>query len=167
MDPIVRHILVPTDFSEPSEAALRYASTLAGRLGAALHLLHVVEDPLTPATWGPDFYVPLDHPDVRTKALSAAEHRLAVFRSNLDESDLRVTATAVIGRAASTIVDAAIDRGADMIIMGTHGRSGLSHLVMGSVTEHVLRGAPCPVLVVRDFAEREKVTAPLAVASVA
>ena len=151
-------ILVPTDFSTASAPAMEYARMLAERFGAALHLLHVVEDPYAAAAW-PGAYASM--PDLRERLTAEAEQRFEGITASL--SDLETATEVVVGLPAKTIVDVAATRGADLIVMGTHGRSGVAHLLLGSVAERVVRMAICPVLTVRERAARageEAVDAP-------
>ena len=140
-------ILVPMDFSEPSDAALKYARRVATRFGGSLHLLHVAEDPYRPL-YSAEVYVPVME-GLREEILTDALKRL---KNRLRSSDLRelgATAEAIIGLPARSIVEYAGAHNIDLIVMGTHGRGGMSHLLMGSVAERVVRTAGCPVLTVR------------------
>jgi nucleotide-binding universal stress UspA family protein len=152
-------ILVPTDFSETADAALAYAKSLATRLGASLHLLYVFSDLSATATMVPEVYVPLP-PEVRERALEEARESLLKRLGSAEEKHFHGTRTIVTGLTAKEIVQYATDNGIDLIVMGTHGRRGVAHLLLGSVAEHVLRTAPCPVLTVRNSPVRNAVTAP-------
>jgi nucleotide-binding universal stress UspA family protein len=154
MAPTVTKILVPTDFSESADAALAYAKTLAGCLGASLHLLHVFTDPYGPAMYMPEVYVPMPE-ETRERALEDARARLAERLNADEEAYFRGARAIVSGLTAKQIVKYAADNGIALIVMGTHGRRGFSHLFLGSVAEHVVRTAPCPVLTVRE-ARRDK-----------
>lgn len=136
----ITRILVPTDFSETSDAALDYAKELAATLGASIHLVHVFEDPYRVAAFAPEVYGGVS-PGLREAAIARAEREL---RARVPESFDLLT-----GPTAQAIVDCAAERGADLIVMGTHGRTALAHLVLGSVAEHVVRTARCPVLTIR------------------
>lgn len=136
-----RTILIPTDFSHASDAALPHAEALARQHGARLLIVHVEEPPL--AYGGGELYYGLPEPDTaRLQAMLEAvrpsdpgvefQHRLA------------------IGAPAAEICRIAADERAEMIVLGTHGRTGVFRLLMGSVAESVLRHAPCPVLVFRE-----------------
>lgn len=149
MKPSITRILVPMDFSAQSDLALQYAMELSGRLGASLHLLHVVEQPLVPASWSAEIYVP-DLAALEAGLIAEAERLLTINRTLAEGQHLKVETSVVTGPAATTIIGVADNVGADLIVMGTHGRTGLSHLFMGSVAERVVRLAPCPVLTVRD-----------------
>lgn len=142
-------ILVPTDFSEPSDAALEYGRTLAERFGASLNLVHVLEDPVVTGAFGAEVYVPETpgmHEGLYKDAMARLEHRMpATLRRELHGST-----EIIAGTCAKAIVEYARDRGIDLIVMGTHGRSGVAHVLMGSVAERVVRTAPCPVLTVRS-----------------
>jgi nucleotide-binding universal stress UspA family protein len=140
-------ILVPTDFSPPSDAALEYARDVASRFGASLHLLHVVDDPYR-AAFAAEVYVP-EVEGLRDDLLTYSVNRLNERLQSSDSRELRATTTAVIGTPAWSIVQYATAHEMDLIVMGTHGRGGMSHLLMGSVAERVVRTAPCPVLIVR------------------
>lgn len=144
-DPITR-ILVPVDFSAHSDGALRYAATLAGQVGASVELLHVVDD----FTFGAysEVYVP-NIPDMTQEAINSALERLTAIKAAVFPHAADVESVVYAGRPAATIVVHAAGGKFDLIVMGTHGRTGLSHLLMGSVAEHVVRTAPCPVLTVR------------------
>jgi nucleotide-binding universal stress UspA family protein len=145
----VTRILVPTDFSEPADAALEYATTLAGRLGASLHLLHVFEDPyLTGGAFAAEMYAPVPA-DLREALLTEAKDLLADRAKRLDAARFGVTADVFTGPTARAIADYARDNDIDLIVIGTHGRGGMAHLLLGSVAERVVRTAPCPVLTVR------------------
>jgi nucleotide-binding universal stress UspA family protein len=144
-DPITR-ILVPVDFSPHSDRALRYAATLAGQVGASVELLHVVED-LTYGAFS-EVYVP-NIPDITQEAINVALERVTALKAAIFPHGSDVESVVFAGRPALTIVDHAAKGRFDLIVMGTHGRTGLSHLLMGSVAEHVVRTAPCPVLTVR------------------
>lgn len=148
MSDSITKILVPVDFSPHSDRAVRYATMLAQRFGAKLGLLHVVEDPFVTGAWSAEVYVP-NVPELLNSVISGAEGRLAILKESA--AALAVTADAVVitGRPAHTIVDHATDGGFDLIVMGTHGRTGLSHVVMGSVAERVVQKAHCPVLTIR------------------
>jgi nucleotide-binding universal stress UspA family protein len=147
MTPLIQKIVVPTDFGPTSEHATKYAWTLASRLGASIALIHVLEDP--PMAAGPFESYPLDLPGLREQRYHDAHSKLTAIVHELGP-DVEVTTAVRVGPTADSITKAAVDYGADLVIMGTHGRSGLSHLVLGSVAEHVIRTASCPVLVVRD-----------------
>jgi len=141
-----KRILVPTDFSSHADQALRTAGDLAQRYEAAITIVHTYE-PM--AYTLPDGYVllsPQQHADVLTefsKLLAAAKSTaLAAGAGKVDIEQLQ-------GIAANEIVEHARAGGFDLIVMGTHGRKGLSHALLGSVAERVLRHAPCPVLVVK------------------
>ena len=147
MFPQFKNILVATDFSPASDHALEYARALARTFGGSMHVLHVVPDPVLASAWSEAYAYDLTALGERLRG--EAERQLAnCVRPILD---VAVTTEAVIGSPADGIAFAAADRGADLIVMGTHGRRGFSHLVMGSVAERVVRTAPCPVLTVREL----------------
>ena len=141
-------ILVPMDFSEPSDAALEYARTVATRFGGTVHLLHVAEDPYR-ALYSAEVYVPIME-GLREEILTDALDRLKNRLRSSDVRELGATAEAIIGMPARSIVEYAGAHDIDLIVMGTHGRGGMSHLLMGSVAERVVRTAGCPVLTVRQ-----------------
>ena len=143
-------ILVPTDFSAPSTAALDQARTLAERLGSSIQLLHVVEEPATASGYVADGFAPATD-SIRETRLAQARDALARLISATDRTRFHARADAIIGAPAAAIVDYADATGTTLIVMGTHGRTGLAHLLMGSVAEHVVRTASCAVLIVRHL----------------
>jgi len=142
-----KRILVPVDFSPPSDAALDYARSVAARYGASLHLLHIAEDPYR-AFYSAEVLVP-EVEGLREEILSDSEKRLKDRLRPSDATEFHATAESIIGTPAASIVEYAAGRDIDLIVMGTHGRGGMAHLLMGSVAERVVRTAPCPVLTVR------------------
>jgi nucleotide-binding universal stress UspA family protein len=142
--PGLRHILAAVDFSDCSLDALEYAAAAAGWFGASLLVLHVVE----PVVYGLDFTLG----DVaQGRALRAKwEARLTELTDAIGRRGLSAEPILSGGLPAETIVSTARDRGCDLIVMGTHGRRGVSHLVSGSVAAAVLRRADCPVLTVKS-----------------
>jgi nucleotide-binding universal stress UspA family protein len=141
----LRTIVVATDFGTAADYALQYAGGLASRFGASLHLLHVVETPLPAAAWSEAYA--LDLPAMREQLESDSGRRLQDIAMRL--SPLEVTTEVRCGRAPQAIVEAAREREADMVVLGTHGHGVVAHLLLGSVAERVIRWAPCPVLTVR------------------
>ena len=135
----VKRILVPTDFSETSDAALEYASGLAQTFDAQLYLLHV------PGKTGENFEA--DFPINQFEKV--ARERLETLVSQQEARELRPEYAMRIGTPSDEILRYADDRDIDLIVMGTHGRSGVAHMLLGSVAEKVVRGAMCPVLTVR------------------
>ena len=142
-------ILVPTDFSETADAALDYAKVLAGQFGASIDLLHVFSNPYDLAVYAPEVYAPLP-PEMRERAIENARECLSARFTPADERRFGGTCSIVTGLTAPQIVKYADEHGVDLIVMGTHGRRGVAHLLLGSVAEHVVRTAACPVLTVRD-----------------
>jgi nucleotide-binding universal stress UspA family protein len=145
----IHRILVPVDFSECSRAALEAAALLAQRLGASIDVLHVWE---TPHYVGPEFLIrepgETGHP-LQEAALTQAETEMDEFLSQFRQrEEFRVRLES--GKPYETIIKLAGDGHFDAIVMGTHGRSGLRHLVLGSVAEKVVRTAPCPVMTIRE-----------------
>lgn len=143
----LRRILVPTDFSEPSEKALRYGRTLVDVFRASLHVLHVIEEPFIHG-WTSEGYIAA-LPDLRTELQKQAEERLDGLFTPGDREHFRVESLVRFGHPFNEIIRFAQDGDIDLIVMGTHGRSGLAGLLIGSVAEKVVRSAPCPVLTVR------------------
>jgi universal stress protein A len=139
------HLLVPTDFSATSEIALHYALDIAPP-GAAIHVLHVIHDASLMAAYPDGFYV--EPPGQRERLIEEATARLTEIARTAARPNL--TTEVVVGWPVGAIVQDAKLRDADLIVMGTHGRTGLAHALLGSVAERVLRTAPCPVLTVRD-----------------
>ena len=143
----ITRILVPTDFSATADAALDYAYVLAERFGASLELLHVLDDPFVVDGMAAEAYIS-EAPALRTAMLQDAKERLR-HRASPRDSVPTVESEVVFGHGARTIAEYAAERGADLIVMGTHGRTGFAHLLLGSVAERLVRTAPCPVLTVR------------------
>src|SRR5947209_4647491 len=143
----LRRILVPTDFSRYSHSALTYATAFAEKFGAELYLLHVVQNL---ALYVPDalaLATPVGPPlEQFTSAAHAALARL-VADNKLERFTVHTDVRE--GTTFYEIVRFAQERDVDLIVMGTHGHSGLAHVLLGSVTEKVVRKAPCPVLTVR------------------
>ena len=152
----IRHILVPTDFSEPADAALTYGRELAARFGATLHVLHVAEN-IYVTTFGAESYAAVA-PDLQRRLEEGARVRLNELVIDSDGSGPPTTPVVMTSASpAFAIIDYAKENGIDLIVMGTHGRGVLAHLLMGSVAERVVRLASCPVLTVRH-PEHEFVT---------
>ena len=144
----LRNILVATDFSEPSEAALRYGMELSRRFDAALHVLHVVND-LT-ANQTSLVGTPLDAGRLQTSLQEEAGVNLASLITEPDRSSLKTRFTVMTSSAPATaIVAYARAEKVDLIVVGTHGRQGFAYFFLGSVAQHVSRAAECPVLTVR------------------
>jgi nucleotide-binding universal stress UspA family protein len=149
--------MVPTDFSTSSDAAVEYAKMLAERLGASVHVLHVIEEPDAAGAWGSEVYIS-ELPRIHEAAQREAETRLNEIFTASEHGRLKPSTEIADGRAARTIVEVARRRQIDLIVMGTHGRSGVARLLLGSVTEKVLRTASCPVLAVRMIEHAADVT---------
>jgi universal stress protein A len=154
-------ILVPTDFSSPSDAALEYARILAAKFGSALRILHVIDDPSASSDFVGDGFAPSTD-EIRNALVVHARKRLDHLMNLVDRSRYHAHVDAVLGMPADAIVDYAGATGTSLIVMGTHGRTGLAHLLMGSVAEQVVRTAPCPVLTVRQVALAGETVARLA-----
>ena len=144
----LRRILVPTDYSKSSQNALTYAAAFAEKFGAELYLLHVVQDL---ALFIPEAVsvAPPVTPPIEQMTAAVREGLQRVVREN-DLGRFTVHCEVREGTPFYEIIQFAKDTAIDLIIMGTHGRSGLAHVLLGSVTEKVVRKAPCPVLTVRD-----------------
>src|SRR4051794_33198336 len=149
----LKNVLVATDFGDAADAALAYGRTLAKAFGGTLHVLHVADD-VRLAAASAEMYVPIE-PELQAQVDEAARTRLAALVIDSDGSGPPTTiAVRPSPSTATVIVQYAGDHQVDLIVMGTHGRRGLAHMLMGSVAERVVRTAPCPVLTVHH-PERE------------
>ena len=158
----IEHIVVAIDFSEPSQSALTYARVLASHFGAALHLLHVVENRLA---WGSIDGATQDVAAIQIEAQESARFKLNALLSDRDRRLWNSTADIRIGNSpAREIIAHANALRADIIVMGTHGRGLVTRLLMGSVAAHVINHAPCPVLTVKHPEHEAVGTAVLEVA---
>ena len=150
----VRRVVAPVDFSDAAADAARHAAALAAAYGARLDLLFVVDTALVASATVPfvgSFQVSTD--EVRRNA----EEGLQALARKLEEEFPGVGAVGVevrVGRPATAVAAFAAERGADLLVIGTHGRSGMSRLLMGSVAEEVVRTAPCPVFTVKTHGRR-------------
>jgi nucleotide-binding universal stress UspA family protein len=143
----LKNVLVATDFSEPSDAALMYGRELAARFGATLHVLHVTEN-LYASTLA-ESYAGMS-PDLQQQIENEARQRLHKILVDSDRSGPPTIPVILTSSSpAAVIVNYAQERNIDIVVMGTHGRGTFAHLLMGSVAERVVRLAPCPVLTVR------------------
>jgi universal stress protein A len=140
----ITRILVPVDFSAYSAKAVRCASELARSFNAVIRLVTVVEDPLVTGGWPAELYT-TEIAALQGNLVRDAERSL---RQLVPPGPDNITIEVRNGPAAKQILAAALDYGADLIVMGTSGRSGLARVVMGSVTEKVVRLSRCPVLTV-------------------
>jgi len=151
----IKKILVPTDFSADASRALAYAEEFAKPNGAEITLLHVIE---------PIYYATPADMYVTTPNLTAIlDEQRAIAKEQLAQTVARLTKQGTarrgileVGIPAQVIVDLAQRRKVGLIVMSTHGRTGLAHMVMGSVAEKVVRTATCPVLTVRGSGTRPK-----------
>ena len=141
-----KKILCPVDFSEVSNRALRLAASVAQECGADLVLVHVVEPIVAPAdfTFGPMTSGEVEDRLVERSATAAGE-----LVKTLDLPSAKVSTRVERGRASAEIVRVAFEEKADLLVMGTHGYTGMAHVLLGSTAERVIRKAPCPVLTLR------------------
>jgi nucleotide-binding universal stress UspA family protein len=145
----LKKILVATDFSQPSEAALAYGRELARTFGASLTVLHVVDNILTRA-YGADGMVLADQ-GLQLEIEKSAQHQVDALLFDEDRQALGAVGLVLTSNSPSAaIVFYARDAAIDLIVIGTHGRGAIAQLLMGSVAERVVRLAPCPVLTVRN-----------------
>ena len=140
---VISKICCPIDFSDNSEHALKYAIAFAQAHNAALHLLHVVDIPV---------FASLDYPimphDIADIAKNA-QRKIDDILMETKQLHERVTTKVIMGKPFMEIIQYARTEEVDLIVLGTHGSSGIAHALMGSVAERVVRKAPCPVLTIK------------------
>jgi nucleotide-binding universal stress UspA family protein len=142
----LRKILFPTDFSHTGDAALQLAVSLARDSGATLLIVHVEEPPV--AYGGGEMYYGMPEP--------ATEDLQQMLRAVVpSDPEVAFEHRLITGDPATTIVRFAEEQGVDLIVMGTHGRTGLTRLLMGSVAEVIVRKASCPVLTLRQPSRKD------------
>lgn len=141
----VKHILVPIDFSDCSKKALQYALPLAKEHQATLTLLYVV----APA-YGAGESGGVDYAQLEASMREGGEKELAKLAVDEVRGELSAATLIRVGSPAREIIETARSLPADLIVISTHGRTGLKHVFLGSVAEHVVQRAPCPVFVVRE-----------------
>jgi nucleotide-binding universal stress UspA family protein len=139
----IRSILVPIDFSEHSQKALRYALAFATQFDAEVTLVHIVEQMVYPGDW---MYPPLAVTDFATEKREQMIERLQALDAGSGVSTQHIVR---LGRAWQEVIEIAREQKTDLIILATHGYTGLKHVLLGSVAEKIIRHAPCPVLSVR------------------
>ena len=142
----LKTIVCAVDFSEYADYALRYAVDLAKIFDADLRLIHVVELPFLPSyslAGVPDLSLPVDEIEEGSRGRMQGVLKDCRLKHAKVEGEVRT------GTAFLEIINYAREVGADLVVVGTHGRTGLSHMIIGSVAEKVVRKAPCPVLSVK------------------
>ena len=144
----IRAILLPTDFSECAARAVPVAADMARLLGARIICLHVVE-PVVPAVGWTPVAEPLPVADVSERLEASATRELPKIARSAECAGLDVEDVVTHGEAASEIVRVARERRAGLIVISSHGRTGLGRILFGSTAESVVRHAHCPVLVVK------------------
>jgi universal stress protein A len=142
----IRRILVPIDFSPNADQAMAWAIDLARRYDASLVVTYVVQPVAWPAS--PDGLV-VAPSDLLATARRELGMSLDRARESVEAAGIHAEAVLIDGSPAPAIAELARHKGVDLIVMGTHGRTGITHALLGSVAEKVLRTAPCPVLTVR------------------
>ena len=146
----IHRILVATDFSEPAEAALNWAATLAGEFRSQLYLLHVVPEPYA-YPWGTELStLPLN--DVLAQSETESRHRLEELAAGTKLPADRTVVRSAVGTPVDQILAVVADEHIDLVVLGTHGRGLVGHLLLGSVAERVVRRSPVPVLTVHGEA---------------
>lgn len=142
----IKRVLHPTDFSDASSAALAVACSMADKFGAELHLLHVIQDMTAIAPYGAaEAYLPVEW---HAEARQLAETTLNKLAVGVNQGT-RVVRTITEGSPYFEILEYSKSNAIDLIVMGTHGRGGLPHLLLGSVAEKVIRAAPAICMTVR------------------
>ena len=151
----IKNILVPTDFSAGSEEAVRYGYDLALTLGAKLHVMHVLENPFAPGAFM-EMYAP-PPPEYFLNIERQAEDKLRNSLTPGQQEQLDVVMTTRLGVPATEILDRLeAEPRIDLVVMATHGRGGVARLVMGSVTDKIVRSSPCPVLTLREHPQPKR-----------
>lgn len=150
----ISSILLPTDFSECADHALSYATSLARDARASIICVHVVE-PVMPTVGYTGIAEPLPMADISEQLEDSATRELPKISEREECSGLSVEEVIGHGDAASEIVRIAGERKVDLIVISSHGRTGLGRILFGSTAEAVVRHAPCPVLVVKPPQEEE------------
>jgi nucleotide-binding universal stress UspA family protein len=150
---LIRTILVPVDFSDCSLAGLTYAVRFAKEVGARIIVLHVTDLGPVMMTSGRGEY---DSASYTEAARRRCDDQMQDFLNRINFDGVLVDTSAVAGYCPGAIYEAAAREGADLIIISTHGRTGLRRAFMGSVAEGTVRHAACPVLVVPSFAREKK-----------
>ena len=147
MELSIKKVLVPIDFSDYSKSALKYAVNFAKSFGADITLIYVVE----PIIYPPDFSMgQIAIPAVNTEWDQVAQEELTKLAKNEISSDVKVKTIIKTGKPFVEIIETASDENIDLIIISTHGHSGVEHILFGSTAEKVVRKAPCPVLTLRE-----------------
>ena len=144
----IRTILLPTDFSECGNYALSYAASLARTFNASIICVNVIE-PIVPTVGYSGMAEPLPIADIADQLEDSAERELPKLAECDECEGLNVEELVVHGEAASEIVRVGKDRDVDLIVIASHGRTGLGRILFGSTAEAVVRHATCPVLVVK------------------
>jgi nucleotide-binding universal stress UspA family protein len=150
----IRSLLLPTDFSECANYALSYASDFAREAGASIICVHVIE-PVVPTVGYSGVTEPLPMADISEQLEDSATRELPKIAQHEACAGLAVEEVIAHGDAASEIVRVAKERQVDLIVISSHGRTGLGRMLFGSTAEQVVRHAPCPVLVVKLPPEEE------------
>lgn len=150
----IRSILLPTDFSECGNYALSYAASLARTFGASILCVHVIE-PMVPAVGYSGMTEPLPLADITEQLEDSAGRELPKIAEREECAGLDVQELIVHGEAAAEIVRVAKERNIDLIVVSSHGRTGLGRLLFGSTAEAVVRHSSCPVLVVKPPQEED------------
>lgn len=150
----IRSILLPTDFSECGNYALSYAASLARTFGASILCVHVIE-PMVPAVGYSGMTEPLPLADISEQLEDSAGRELPKMGEREECAGLEVQELIVHGEAAAEIVRVAKERNIDLIVVSSHGRTGLGRMLFGSTAEAVVRHASCPVMVVKPPQEED------------
>ncbi|HEY0407125.1 MAG TPA: universal stress protein [Pyrinomonadaceae bacterium] len=150
----IRSILLPTDFSECANHALSYAAGFAREAGASIICVHVIE-PVVPTVGYSGVTEPLPMTDISDQLEDSATRELPKIARHEECAGISVEEVIVHGDAASEIVRVAKERKVDLIVIASHGRTGLGRMLFGSTAEQVVRHAPCPVLVVKPPPQEE------------
>ena len=144
----IKRILVPMDFSDCSVQALRFGQELCLKFEADLHLLHVLESYVTGT---PQFGMGLALPQIKEESSEAVVTRMQELTESADwPADRNIVHATTAGVPFVEIIRYARESEIDLIVIGTHGRTGLRHVFLGSVAENVVRQGPCPVLTIRQ-----------------
>ncbi len=141
-----KRILVPIDFSEHSKQALAYAASVAEKFSSELTLMYVVEPPVYPADLG---FGQVTLPNIEKELKARGEEELKEIGSEAVGKSVHWSTVIRVGKPYIEIIQEANIMRADLIVIATHGHTGVEHLIFGSTTEKVVKKAPCPVLIVR------------------